>query len=128
MSLLRQTRSEGIPGALARYRVMAFVVGAMLLFLCVVALPLQYAAGRPAVANVGFTIHGILYVLYLITVADLGRRARFGLGDLVGCVCAGFLPGLAFYIEHRTTKRLRDTYLANNNEGATLAAEGSTAT
>jgi integral membrane protein len=89
-----------------RYRVMSWVVGVMLLVLCVAALPLQYVANRPALANVGFPIHGILYIIYLLTVADLGRRAQLRLGQLVGLVCAGFLPGLAFVMEHRTTKRL----------------------
>ncbi len=97
---------RGFSGALFRYRVMAYVVGVMLLFLCVVAIPLQFAANSPQVANVGFTIHGILYIIYLLSVADLARRAKFRLGELVALVCAGFLPGLAFYVEHRTASRL----------------------
>ncbi|MGO9558380.1 MAG: DUF3817 domain-containing protein [Acidimicrobiales bacterium] len=97
--------SSGVDGALLRYRVMSWVVGVMLLLLCVVALPLQYIGNRPALANAGFPIHGFLYIIYLLTVADLGRRAHFRMGQLVGLVCAGFLPGLAFYVEHRTTKR-----------------------
>lgn len=98
--------APGLVGALSRYRLMAWLVGAMLLFLCVVAIPLQFGYNRPAVADTGFTIHGILYIVYLLSVADLGRRARFRLSQVIGLVCAGFLPGLAFYIEHRTTRRL----------------------
>jgi integral membrane protein len=96
----------GLRGDLFRYRVMAWVVGVMLLFLCVVAIPLQFAADSPEVANVGFTIHGILYIVYLVSVAALARRAKFRIGQLVALVCAGFLPGLAFYVEHRTASRL----------------------
>jgi integral membrane protein len=96
-----------LSGALWRYRLMAYVVGVMLLFLCVVAIPLQFAAGKPEVADVGFTLHGILYIIYLLSVADLGRRSHFRLTQLLGLVCAGFLPGLAFYVENRTTKRFR---------------------
>jgi integral membrane protein len=99
--------SSGVDGALIRYRVMSFVVGVMLLVLCVVALPLQYVWNRPALANAGFPLHGFLYIIYLLTVADLARRARFGMVQLIGLVCAGFLPGLAFYVENRTTKRFR---------------------
>ena len=102
----------GAAGALARYRILAWLVGTMLFFLCVVAIPLQYAYNRPAVANIGFTIHGILYIVYLVSVADLHRRSRFRLSQVIGLVCAGFLPGLAFYIEHRTTKRLLEEYPA----------------
>ncbi|MHB8245822.1 MAG: DUF3817 domain-containing protein [Acidimicrobiales bacterium] len=105
-AFFRRLSSKELEGALLRYRLMAWIVGSMLLFLCVVALPLQYVAHRPAVATVGFTIHGIFYIVYLIAVADLGRRARFRLPEIVGLVCAGFLPGLAFFIERRTTRRL----------------------
>ncbi|HLI45373.1 MAG TPA: DUF3817 domain-containing protein [Acidimicrobiales bacterium] len=106
MSLHDRLVADDLAGALWRYRLMAWTVGVMLLFLCVVAIPLQFAAGKPAVANVGFTIHGILYIVYLLTVADLWRRARFPLPQLIGLVCAGFLPGLAFYVEHRMTARM----------------------
>lgn len=98
--------SPGFPGALARYRLMAWVVGVMLLVLCVVAVPLQYVWNRPAMANVVAPLHGVLYIVYLLTVAALVRRARLPLGRVVALVCAGFVPGLAFYVEHKTTKAL----------------------
>jgi integral membrane protein len=97
----------GLTGAVGRYRVMAWVVGAMLLLLCVVAIPLQYAANRPGMANVVAPLHGFLYIVYLLSVAALARHARFGLGQVVALVCAGFVPGLAFYVEHRTVKALQ---------------------
>lgn len=95
-----------IGGALLRYRVMAWLVGVMLILLCVVAIPLQYAAGHPGMANVVAPLHGFLYIVYLLTVADLARRARFRTGQIVALVCAGFVPGLAFVVEHRVTRRL----------------------
>ena len=101
-----QLGSGGLEGALARYRMMAFVVGTMLLFLCVVALPLQYVWGKPAVADVGFTIHGVVYIVYLLSVAALARHAHLRTLQVVGLVCAGFVPGLAFYVEHRTTRSI----------------------
>ncbi len=96
--------SSGLAGALARYRLMAWVVGAMLLLLCVVAIPLQYVGNSPAMANVVAPLHGVLYIIYLLSVAALARHARLRIGQVVGLVCAGFVPGLAFYVEHRTTK------------------------
>ena len=98
--------SGSLGGALWRYRLMAWAVGAMLLLLCVVAIPLQYAAGLPALATVVAPLHGFLYLIYLVTVADLARRARFGLGQILALVGAGFVPGLAFVVEHRTMQRM----------------------
>ena len=99
----------GLRRALDRYRLMSYVVGVMLLVMVCVGLPLQYLGHEATLPQVGWTVHGALYVVYLITAADLARRARFSLWQLVGVVCAGFLPGLAFVVERRTTLRIRNS-------------------
>lgn len=81
----------------------------MLIVLCVVAIPLQYAAGHPGLARVVAPIHGVLYIVYLIAAADLARRARLSLRQVVGIVAAGFVPGVAFVVERRTTALVRRT-------------------
>jgi integral membrane protein len=97
----------------SRYRVMAYVVGTMLVVLCVIALPLQYAFGHPLFAEVGFDVHGIVYLVYLGTVADLARRAQFGPRRILAMVAAGFVPGLAFFEERRVAAALaRETRAA----------------
>ncbi|MGA2520588.1 MAG: DUF3817 domain-containing protein, partial [Acidimicrobiales bacterium] len=53
------------PGVLVRYRVMAFTTATLLLVLVFVGVPLQFAAGRPQVAEVVGTLHGFLYLVYL---------------------------------------------------------------
>jgi len=93
--------------ALTRYRVMAIVVGMMLLVLVLVCMPLQYGFGHPGPANVVAPVHGVLYIVYLLTVLDLARRERFSLRQLAAMVCAGFLPFLAFFIEHRISAQLQ---------------------
>lgn len=90
-------------GTVRRYRVMAYVVGTMLLLLCVVALPLQYVWNHPAFAQYGFTIHGLVYIVYLLTVADLARKRHLTAGRIGALVSAGFVPGLAFVQERRLT-------------------------
>jgi len=91
---------------LARYRAMAYVVGVRLLVLVLVGVPLQYAAGKPALVQVVGPIHGFLYIVYLLSVADLVRRFRMSLGQVVALVAAGFVPFLAFVVERLTTRRL----------------------
>jgi integral membrane protein len=85
---------------------MAYVVGVGLLVLVLVGIPLQYAAGNPAVVHVVGPVHGFLYIVYLATVMDLARRFRLGLGQLIALVAAGFVPFLAFVVERRTTRRI----------------------
>ena len=108
-------------GALIRYRVMAYVVGVGLVILVFVGVPLQYAANAPEVVRVVGPIHGAFYIVYLLAAADLARRARFGLLQLVAMVAAGFVPLLAFVVEHQVMKRLRREA---EEAAATLAAQG----
>ena len=68
---------------------MAYLVGVGLLVLVCVGVPLQYAAGKPAVVSVVGPIHGFLYIVYLLTVADLARRFRLSLGQVIALVAAG---------------------------------------
>ena len=94
--------------ALQRYRIMAYLVGTGLLILCLIGIPLQYAAGHPGVVKVVGPIHGFLYIVYLAAAFDLARRARFGLWQLVAMIAAGFLPFLAFVVERRVVRRVHD--------------------
>ena len=94
--------------ALTRYRIMAYVVGVGLLVLVLVGVPLQYAAGKPALVQVVGPLHGALYIVYLATVFDLGRRSHWKMRRLIGLVAAGFVPFLAFVLERRTTARVED--------------------
>ena len=92
--------------AFVRYRVMAYVVGSLLLVLCVVALPLQYAFGHPLFAQVGFDVHGIVFIVYLVTVADLSRRRHFRPRRVLAMAASGVIPGLAFFEERRIAAAL----------------------
>lgn len=91
-----------------RYRVMAYVVGTMLVTLVFVAMPLQYLAHEPTFAVIVAPIHGYLYLVYLVTGADLAFRAHWRLGRIVAVVSAGFVPGVAFVMEHRVTRQMRE--------------------
>ena len=98
---------SGVEGALLRYKVMAYVVGVGLLVLVFVGVPLQYGANVPQVAQVVGPVHGFLYIVYLVAALDLARRARFTLLQMVAMVGAGFVPFLAFVIERRVERRVR---------------------
>jgi integral membrane protein len=91
---------EPIEGAFFRYKVLAFAVGTGLMVLVFIGVPLQLAAGLPQVGEIVGPIHGFLYIVYLLASLDLVRRARFPLWQMALMVGAGFVPGLAFVIEH----------------------------
>jgi len=85
---------------------MADIVGVALLVLVLVGMPLKYFAGQPAVVSVLGPIHGLLYIVYLLTAIDLSRRVQLRLLELVAMAAAGLLPFLAFIVERRMTQRV----------------------
>lgn len=109
---------KGIDAALLRYRVMAYIVGTGLAVLVFVGVPLQYGAGIAQVDAIAGPIHGFLYIIYLLAAVDLARRARFTLLQMAAMVGAGFIPLLAFVIEHRVTTRLRAALASAGEERA----------
>jgi integral membrane protein len=93
--------SGGTAGAFARYRVMAFVTGVLLVLLVFVAIPLKYGAHqKDPVAIIG-TAHGFLFMVYLVTALDLGIRRRWNLIKLGLIMIAGTVPFCSFYAEHK---------------------------
>jgi integral membrane protein len=94
------------PGSVLRYRAMAYFTGVMLLGLCV-AIALQVTKNQQKPVEIFGTIHGYGYLLYLVTAADLGWRARWSLPKTVLVLLAGTIPFMSFVAEHFVTRDLR---------------------
>ncbi|GAA0575057.1 DUF3817 domain-containing protein [Kribbella sandramycini] len=92
--------------ALTRYRVIAYIVGVMLLLLLFVAMPLKYLGDNSAAMNIIGPAHGWLYVVYLLATFDLFRRVQWTLPRLALMAVAGTIPFLSFYAERKTTHEL----------------------
>jgi integral membrane protein len=97
----------GIKAALTRYRIMAWVVGILLVVLVCVGMPLKYIWGDGRVVMWTGIPHGWLYMVLLITVYDLGRRVKWSLKWFVAIMLAGTVPFLSFVAEHFATKDVR---------------------
>ena len=111
--------------ALLRYRVMAYVVGTLLIVLTCVGLPLKYIYGDDTVVLWTAIPHGWLYMALLITAFDLGRRARWGWGRLILIALAGTVPFFSFVAERSATRDVRAKLAA---EAAEARAESAPAT
>ncbi len=90
-----------------RYRIMAYLVGCLLVVLVCVGLPLKYLYDIPEVVTWTAIPHGYLYMLLLITAVDLGRRARWSWQRLILIALAGTVPFLSFVAERSATKDVR---------------------
>jgi integral membrane protein len=94
-----------IPGALARYRVMAIITGSFLLAVTAGVI-LKYAVGVDNPTFVDITgwiaiIHGWIYMVYLVTTVHLWLLKHWGLGRLVTMALGGIVPFLSFFLERR---------------------------
>ena len=102
-----------IRGALTRYRVMAYVVGILLVVLVCVGLPLKYIWDDGRVVTWTGMPHGWLYMILLITAYDLGRRVKWSIKWFLLIMAAGTVPFLSFVAEHFATKNVRATIAAS---------------
>ena len=60
-----------------RYRIMANVVGVVLMVLVFVAIPIRYIGDSPTFSKTISPIHGGLYIVLVVTVVLLGRSRRW---------------------------------------------------
>ncbi|MGY1594386.1 DUF3817 domain-containing protein [Geodermatophilus sp. SYSU D00708] len=98
---------QGVPAALLRYRVMAWIVGLLLIALILVAVPIKYLGGVDEPVAVIGTLHGWLYAIFFVTACDLALRARWTLKGSVLVLVAGTIPILSFVAERIATRKTR---------------------
>ena len=98
---------QAIAAALQRYRVMANVVGVLLILLVVIAVPLKYWADIPEPVTVLGTAHGWLYALFFLSAVDLALRAKWTLKGAVVTLVCGTVPFLSFVAERTVTRKMR---------------------
>ena len=95
----------------ALYRVMAYVTGVVLIVLCVLAV-MQIFVHDEAAVNVVGTIHGALYIVYLLVAFPLTRRLRLSPGPTVAVLLAGTIPVMTFIVERHISHRYIEPALA----------------
>jgi len=106
-----------VAAAVLRYRVMAYITGVVLIFLCFVGIPLQIA-GHPAIANNVGVVHGILYIIYLVFAWILSRKLQLANKPTVLMLLAGTIPIMTFIVERWITRRFISPALASQAKAA----------
>jgi integral membrane protein len=92
--------------ALTRYRIIAWIVGVLLVVLTIGTV-IKYTSDDETIVAIVGPAHGFLYMVYLVLAADLARRARWKLGFTVLVLLAGTVPFLSFVAERVVTRRVR---------------------
>jgi integral membrane protein len=106
------------------YRAMAYVTGTMLIILCFVGIPLQVFAHNDDVAKVVGTIHGVLYIIYLVVAFTMTRFVRIRTASITTIIVllAGTIPILTFVVERWISHRYIDPVMAQQQAPATPRA------
>jgi integral membrane protein len=96
----------GVKGALARFRILAYIVGVGLLALCF-GMVMNYVFDEGQYSAVIGPVHGFLYIVYLVTIVDLALKARWSLKGTVLVMLSGVVPVGSFFAERAVTRRVR---------------------
>jgi integral membrane protein len=94
-----------LAGALLRFRVLAYVVGVMLLGL-VAAMGFKYLGDQPRGVEIVGPIHGFVYAVYLALALDLAIKARWSVRGTLLVLIAGTIPFLSFVAERIVTRKV----------------------
>jgi integral membrane protein len=94
--------------AALRYRVMAYITGVLIIVVCFAGIPLQVAAHNTFIVNDIGTVHGFLYIVYIIFAYILARKLKMKTGPTVLLLLAGTVPIMTFFVERWMMK----TYIA----------------
>jgi integral membrane protein len=94
--------------AVLRYRVMAYITGVLIIVVCFAGIPLQVAAHNTFIANYIGTLHGFLYIVYIIVAYILAQKLKMKMGPTVLLLLAGTVPIMTFVVE----RWMERTYIA----------------
>jgi len=92
-----------VQGALTRYRIIAWIVGVVLIVLVLVGMPLKYLGDNDTVVAIVGPLHGFLFMVYLVLTFDLSRRAGWPFLRMILVMAAGTIPFLSFWAERKVT-------------------------
>jgi integral membrane protein len=96
---------------LDRFRIVALLEGISLILLVGIAMPLKYYAGFPMAVKVAGWIHGLLFILYLLTMVHAAFVWRWGLWKMALAIIASLLPFGTFFLDYQLKKDLREAAL-----------------
>jgi integral membrane protein len=95
---------EMLKTPIGRLRIIGFAEGISLLVLMGIAMPLKYLAGIPGAVRVVGWIHGVLFVVFMISVLIVFFRYKWPFKKLVLAFLAAFFPFGTFLFDAQLKK------------------------
>ena len=98
--------------AIGRFRIIAIIEGISFLFLLFIAMPLKYLAGMPEVVKYTGWVHGILFMLYILTLINAKFEGDWGFKKVLIAFMASLLPFATFILDKSLRKE--ELQISNN--------------
>ncbi|MFZ1529849.1 MAG: DUF3817 domain-containing protein [Ferruginibacter sp.] len=89
---------------LSNFRKIAFAEGVSFLVLLFIAMPLKYLANWPHAVKYTGWLHGVLFVIFIISLIKVWEKHRWGAGRVFGALAASLLPFGTFVLEAKLKK------------------------
>jgi integral membrane protein len=98
--------------ALGFFKVMAIAAGCAL-FVLVVIIVINGGFGRGGASVVWSPIHGFIYFVFVVSIANLGFRVGWSLPRMVLTMMCGFVPVLPFIVERKVAREVEAQLTGN---------------
>lgn len=91
--------------ALGFFKVMAILAGCAL-FVLVVIIVINGGLGKGGPSAVWSPIHGLVYFVYVLSIANLGFKVGWSLPRMILTMLSGFVPVLPFVVERKVAREV----------------------
>ncbi|HXC85541.1 MAG TPA: DUF3817 domain-containing protein [Trebonia sp.] len=105
--------------AVLRYRVMAYITGVLIIIVVFVGIPLQIWGHNTVIVNQVGTVHGVLYMVYIVFAWLLANKLHMKPKPTVLLLLAGTVPVMTFVVERWMHRQYINPALAELEPQAT---------
>jgi integral membrane protein len=112
--------------AVQRYRIMAYITGVLIIIVVFAGIPLQIWDHNTVIVNGVGTVHGFLYMVYILFAYLLARKLRMRPQPTVLLLLAGTVPIMTFAVERWMTRRYINPALSEQASVVQSATSDST--
>jgi integral membrane protein len=101
--------SRLIMNTLRQLRFVAFLEGSSFLVLLFVAMPLKYVAGLPLAVRIVGSVHGLLFLVFLVVLYRAARQRRWPLRRAALAFVSSIVPFGTFVFDGSLRREIRDS-------------------
>jgi integral membrane protein len=87
-----------------QFRSIAMLEGISFLILLFIAMPLKYLANAPGAVRIVGSIHGILFVAFVVLLYLIREKENWAIGKTLGAFLASLVPFGTFWLDKKMAK------------------------